>query len=78
MSCAAGNGFTRNSAVFFQSYEVCLRLTEWLEKELDDRWHSSDREASQRQPKLNLNPPPAALPSGPIAELPPPTMENPT
>jgi hypothetical protein len=64
---------------FLQSYEGCLQLTEWLEKELDDHWHSSDREAaSKRQMQLDLVPPPAALPSKPLAELPPPTPENPT
>ncbi len=30
---------------FLESYEACLQLTEWLEHELDQHWHSSDREA---------------------------------
>lgn len=29
---------------FLDSYEACLQLTEWLEHELNQRWHSSERE----------------------------------
>jgi hypothetical protein len=35
---------------FLESYEACLQLTEWLEKELDQHWHSSDREAAKDRP----------------------------
>jgi hypothetical protein len=66
-----------NLLYFFQSYEVCLQLTEWLEKELDDRWCSSDREANKLQMKLNLVPQPTSLPTEPLAELPAPTEEVP-
>ncbi|MES2952597.1 MAG: hypothetical protein V4858_29060 [Pseudomonadota bacterium] len=31
---------------FLESYESCLQLTEWLEHALDERWHSSEREAA--------------------------------
>jgi hypothetical protein len=29
---------------FLDSYEACLQLSEWLEHELDQHWHSSERE----------------------------------
>ncbi|MDF1690620.1 MAG: hypothetical protein P1U35_13535 [Cycloclasticus sp.] len=29
---------------FLESYESCLQLTEWLEQQLHDRWHSSEFE----------------------------------
>lgn len=29
---------------FLESYESCLQLTEWLERELHERWHSTERE----------------------------------
>lgn len=35
---------------FLESYESCLQLTEWLEQELDGRWHSSEREAAKSMP----------------------------
>lgn len=44
----------RNGAVlpvdipyFLESYEACLQVTEWLEQELDQHWHSSEREAAR-------------------------------
>ena len=32
---------------FLESYEACLQLTEWLERELDQHWHSSEREITR-------------------------------
>ncbi|MEX0958011.1 MAG: hypothetical protein WDZ63_01845 [Burkholderiales bacterium] len=50
---------------FLESYEACLQMTEWLEQELDQRWHSSDREAARRQPTQQAD----SLPqSEPMAE----------
>jgi len=40
---------------FLEAYEHCLQFTEWLEKELHEHWHSSDREARE-QPQLPLIP----------------------
>lgn len=34
---------------FLESYESCLRLSEWLEKELHGHWHSSDFENHQNK-----------------------------
>lgn len=36
---------------FLESYESCLQLTEWLEKELHECWHSSDLEDSRNEKK---------------------------
>jgi hypothetical protein len=38
---------------FWESYECCLQLTEWLEKELHEHWHSSELE-QQKQSQLEL------------------------
>ena len=38
---------------FLESYEYCLQLTEWLEKELHEHWHSSEFE-DRKQPQLNM------------------------
>lgn len=32
---------------FLESYEACIQITEWLEKELDQHWNSSEREQAQ-------------------------------
>lgn len=32
---------------FLESYEACLQLSEWLEHELDQHWHSSERETAK-------------------------------
>lgn len=32
---------------FLESYESCLQIAEWLEKQLHDNWHSSDYESRQ-------------------------------
>jgi hypothetical protein len=48
---------------FMESYETCLQLTEWLEEELHERWHSSERDDWQARqlemklPKPNTNQP---------------------
>ena len=52
---------------FLESYEACLQLTEWLESELDQHWHSSDREAvtdanPSQQPEAEV------IPSHPAAQ----------
>ncbi len=54
---------------FLHSYEACIQLTEWLEKELHERWHSSELEAAQnRQLELQLEPLPALPPTVPVLE----------
>lgn len=41
-----------------ESYESCLQVMEWLEKELHERWHSSEFEHSQnKQIEMPLLPP---------------------
>lgn len=48
---------------FLESYESCLQIAEWLEKQLHDKWHSSDYEARQSAqlpialPPTDANPP---------------------
>ena len=40
---------------FLESYEACLQLNEWIEKQLHERWHSSsfeEKENSQTEMKL--------------------------
>jgi hypothetical protein len=61
---------------FLESYEACLQLTEWFEKELHERWHSADfEESKQRQLELQLKPP---QPIETLATLPsPPSLEQP-
>lgn len=41
---------------FMQSYEVCIQLTEWLERELHKHWYSS--EFDEREQRLKRPPPP--------------------
>ncbi len=54
---------------FLESYEACLQPTAWLQKEMHNRWHSSEYEDT-RHPQLQLpsqvplTPPPQTL-SGP-------------
>ena len=38
---------------FLEAYEMCIQLTDWLEQEMHDHWHSAEREA-RTQPQLNL------------------------
>jgi hypothetical protein len=39
---------------FLESYESCLQLTEWLEKELHQRWHSSELEESKKESQQTI------------------------
>lgn len=60
---------------FLESYEACLQLTEWLEQELDQHWHSSDRETARSLPIQQMatppvSEPPAQLPAVPLEALP--------
>jgi hypothetical protein len=57
----AGTSLPADIQYFLESYEACLQLCEWLERELHQRWHSPAFEA-RKQPQLPLNPdePPAA------------------
>jgi hypothetical protein len=55
-------------AYFLESYESCLQLTEWLEIELDEHWHSSERDAAKAAPKLPTD---TLLPTGPSESVPP-------
>jgi len=52
---------------FLESYEACLQVTEWLEKELDQHWHSSERESALTRP---VQPADALLPTGPSDTIP--------
>lgn len=49
----ANNYLPIDNVYFLQSYEYCLQVTEWLEQELHNHWHSSDLEA-RSQPQLSL------------------------
>jgi hypothetical protein len=42
---------------FLESYEICLQVTEWLEKELHAHWHSSQFENKHKQLEMSLLPP---------------------
>ena len=53
---------------FLESYEACLQLTEWLENQLHERWHSSELEESQAKPTLQQPEPVAGL-AVPLAEV---------
>jgi hypothetical protein len=55
-------------AYFLESYETCLQLTEWLERELDAHWHSSERDAASTAPSLPAD---TLLPTGPSESSPP-------
>ena len=47
-----------NTQYFLESYESCLQVTEWLEKELHEHWHSSEfeeKEKKQMEMKLQEN-----------------------
>lgn len=43
---------------FLESYEACLQVTEWLEQELDQHWHSSERETARIIPAQQPETPP--------------------
>ena len=61
---------------FLESYEACLQLTEWLESELDQKWYSSDREATREvAPMQGLHA--DTSPSEPISQQPPPALPAP-
>jgi hypothetical protein len=47
----AGQFLPADVQYFLESYEQCLRLTEWWERQLHDKWHSSEFEARQNAPK---------------------------
>ncbi|MDG6348763.1 hypothetical protein QAA18_08450 [Luteimonas sp. 8-5] len=42
-----------NNQYFLESYESCLQLTDWMEQELHQHWHSAELEA-RKQPQLEL------------------------
>jgi hypothetical protein len=48
-----------NLQYLMQSYEACLQMTEWLEREMHERWYSPEFEARQRQNQLPLQSTPA-------------------
>lgn len=54
---------------FLESYEACLQLTEWLENELDQHWHSSEREAAKEAKPAQASEP-ETLPIEPVAQEP--------
>jgi hypothetical protein len=47
----AGQFLPADVQYFLESYEQCLRLTEWWERQLHDKWHSSEFEARENAPK---------------------------
>lgn len=51
---------------FLESYESCLQIAEWLEKQLHDKWHSSDYETRQST-QLQIPLPPADADPSPLA-----------
>ena len=59
----SGQQLPTDSQYFLESYESCLQIAEWLEKQLHDKWHSSDYEARQNAqlqmnlPSADTNPP---------------------
>src|SRR5690606_24248426 len=54
-----------DAAYFLESYESCLRVSEWLEQELHDHWHSSDFEDRRRaQIEMQLQQPPQPVDPG--------------
>jgi hypothetical protein len=44
---------------FLESYEVCLQLTEWLEEQLHQHWHSTILEDRRSQQTVLALPEPA-------------------
>ena len=52
-----GQQLPMNIDYFLESYESCIQLSEWLELELHEHWHSQDLE-NRKAPQLPL--PPAA------------------
>lgn len=51
----AGSRLPIDIPYFLESYEACLSLSDWLERELHERWHSSEFE--QRQLEIAFSPP---------------------
>ncbi len=43
-----GSGLHADSQYLLESYEHCLQLCEWLQRQLHIKWHSSDYEQDQR------------------------------
>lgn len=55
---SAGSTLPVDVTYFLESYEACLQLTEWLERELHELWHSTDYEDRHTsQPTLPLQAP---------------------
>lgn len=46
----ANENLPADISYFLESYESCLQLTEWLEKELHQHWYSSEFEESKNRP----------------------------
>lgn len=54
----AGAAVPVDVTYFLESYESCIQLTEWLERELHKLWHSTDYEIrNTKQPSLPLSAP---------------------
>ena len=49
-----GNNLPVDNVYFMESYEYCLQLCEWLEKQLHDKWHSSEHEQREKK-KVGIN-----------------------
>jgi hypothetical protein len=51
---SSGDVVPVTESYYLESYEACLQLTEWLETQLHQHWHSSDFETRQSQTALQL------------------------
>jgi len=60
-----------NLQYFLQSYESCLQLTEWLDKELHGKWHSSDYESDRQRNQMQQMQSPITDPIDPLGILQP-------
>ena len=57
MRCKSGMTLPADVQYFLESYEYCLQVADWLEKELHEHWHSSSYEDKQKpQLEIALNP----------------------
>jgi hypothetical protein len=61
----SGMALPMNIGYFLESYEQCLQVADWLERELHGRWHSSEYEDRKKQ-QLPLQLPPETSTSPPI------------
>ncbi len=68
----AGHVLPVDIPYFLESYECCLQLTEWLENELHEHWHSSELEDYRNKLVQTPSPEPSPEPAVPLASTPTP------